>query len=130
MALTLEFAGGALGSIVAVYRDGQTRTFEHSTLVGSLGSLEIEDVTGAAVYRSTDLDRLEVFKPSPFTDEAVFTTTIGDHLRAFLACVSAGEPPPVPGIDGLRGLELVEAALRSHVENRVIPLATGSGIDE
>ena len=79
-------------------------------------------MTRTAVFRGTDVDRLEVFKPSPFTNEAAFTTTIGDHLRTFLARVSAGEPPPVSGLDGLRGLELVEAALLSHRENRTVVL--------
>jgi myo-inositol 2-dehydrogenase / D-chiro-inositol 1-dehydrogenase len=120
--LSLEFAGGALGSIIASYRDGQTRTFERAELVGSLGSVEVNDVTRTAVFRGADVDRLEVFKPSPFTDEAAFTTTIGDHVRTFLACVAAGEPPPVSGLDGLLGLELVEAALLSHRENRTVVL--------
>ncbi len=124
--LSLEFQGGALGSIVATYRDGQTRTFERAEIVGSLGSVQVDDVTRSAVFRGTDADRLEVFEPSPFTNEAAFLTTIGDHLRAFLARVSAAEPPPVSGLDGLRGLELVEAARRSHRENRVLLLAEAS----
>jgi predicted dehydrogenase len=120
--LGLEFADGALGSIVASYRDGQTRTFEHAEIVGSLGSVQVDDVTRAAVFRGADADRLEVFEPSPFTNEAAFMTTIGDHLRTFLARVSEGEPPPVSGLDGLRGLELVEAARLSHLENRVVSM--------
>ena len=79
--LTFEFASGALGSIVAGYRDGQTRTIGASRpRRAALGSVQIDDVTRAAIYRSTDLDRLELFEPSPFTDEAGFITTIGDHL--------------------------------------------------
>jgi predicted dehydrogenase len=100
--------------------------FERAEIVGSLGSVEVNDVTRSAVFRGTDADRLEVFEPSPFTNEAAFMTTIGDHLRAFLTRVSAGEPPPVSGLDGLRGLELVEAARRSHLDNRVVLLAEAS----
>ena len=37
--ISLEFAGGAVGAIVAGYRDGLTRTSERAEIVGSLGSV-------------------------------------------------------------------------------------------
>ena len=120
--LTLGFAGGALGVIVAGYRDGQTRTNERAEIVGSLGRVRVDDVTRSATFWTDDPDRREVFEPSTFGDAGAFHSTIGEHVRTFLACLSASRPVPVSGVDGLRGLELVEAALRSHAEGRDVAL--------
>ena len=83
-------------------------------------------MTRSATYWSTDPDRREVFTPSSFSDDGGFMATIGTHLQTFLACIAAGEPPPVTGLDGLLGLELVEAALRSHSENRAVTVGSAS----
>jgi predicted dehydrogenase len=120
--LTLEFASGALGVIVAGYREGQTRTVERAEIVGSLGTVRVDDVIRAATFWTDDPDRRQVFEPSTFGQAGSFDSTIRDHLYAFIARVSSGEEPPVTGIDGLRGLELVAAALRSHEEGREVVL--------
>src|SRR5262249_36030375 len=126
VALTLGFDGGALGMIVAGYRDGQTRTVERADVVGSLGTVRVDDVVRSATFWTVDPDRRQVFEPRTFGDEGSFDSTIRDHLRTFLARLSTGEDPPVSGVDGLRGLELVEAALRSHAEGREVALTGAS----
>src|SRR4051812_11390054 len=78
--LSLEFTGGAVGAIVAGYRDGLTRTAERAEIVGSLGSVGINDVTRSASFWTTDPDRCEVVSPGAFTDQAGFYTTVGEHL--------------------------------------------------
>jgi predicted dehydrogenase len=124
--LTLGFADGALGAIVAGYRDAQTRTVERADIVGSLGTVRVDDVVRSATFWTIDPDRRQVFEPGTFGDEGAFDSTIRDHLRTFLARLAAGEDPPVSGVDGLRGLELVEAALRSHAEGREVELTGAS----
>jgi myo-inositol 2-dehydrogenase/D-chiro-inositol 1-dehydrogenase len=124
--LSLDFEGGAVGAIVAGYRDGLTRTSERTEIVGSLGSVQVDDVTRAATSWTTDPDRCEVSTLGLFTGEAGFHATIGEHVKAFLESVAAGSSPPVAGLDGLRGLELAEAALRSHAEGRPIMVAEPS----
>ncbi|MFO0890542.1 MAG: Gfo/Idh/MocA family oxidoreductase [Isosphaeraceae bacterium] len=111
--LTLEYEDGAIGSIAAGYRDGQSRTWERALIIGSRGTVEVDDVTRSATFWASDPDRREVFEPSPFSDSGTFTATIGRHLTCFLECIRTGEPIPVAGEDALRGLELVEAARRS-----------------
>jgi myo-inositol 2-dehydrogenase/D-chiro-inositol 1-dehydrogenase len=118
--LSLEFETGALGRIVAGYRDDQSCTVEQACIAGDRGSVHVDDVTKAATFWSTDYVRRTVFEPSPFSDEASFSSTITQHVQRFLECVSVGNPPPVSGIDGLRGLELVEAAIQSHSDNCVV----------
>ena len=95
---------------MAGYRDRQTRTTERAEIFGSLGTVRVDDVTRSTTFWTNDPDHREVFEPSTFGDAGVFHSTIGEHLRTFLACLSACRPVPVSGVDGLRGLELVEAA--------------------
>jgi myo-inositol 2-dehydrogenase/D-chiro-inositol 1-dehydrogenase len=120
LVLTLGFATGAMGVIVAGYRDGQTRTTERADIIGSLGTVRVDEVTRSATFWTNDPDRREVFEPGLFSDEGAFDGTVREHVCAFLERLAAGEPPPVSGGDGLRGLELAEAALRSHAEGRLL----------
>jgi myo-inositol 2-dehydrogenase/D-chiro-inositol 1-dehydrogenase len=120
--LTLGFASGALGVIVAGYREGQTRTVERTDLVGSLGTARVDDVVRSATFWTDDPDQRQIFEPATFGDAGSFRSTIREHLQLFLARVAVGAEPPVSGFDGLRGLELVEAALRSHAEGREVAL--------
>ena len=77
VALTLEFAGGAVGAIVAGYRDGLTRTSEHADDRRQPWLRGDRRRDRSRSLWTTDPDRLEVFTPSPFTDEAGFY----DHDR-------------------------------------------------
>jgi myo-inositol 2-dehydrogenase/D-chiro-inositol 1-dehydrogenase len=122
VSLVLEFAGGALGKIVAGYRDDQARTVEQAHLVGERGSLHVEDVTGAATSWAADLRHRQTYEPETADADSAFPATITLHVHRFLECVAAGSPPPVPGLEGLRSLELVKAALRSHSAAGFVPV--------
>jgi predicted dehydrogenase len=106
--ITLRFAAGAVGSIVSGFRDEQARTREECVFFGSRGTIVVEDVTRRASLWEKDPGCREVFEPNGFAGPTDFHATLAAHLQAFLASLSRGEPIPVTGQDGLRGLELVE----------------------
>jgi predicted dehydrogenase len=128
VALSLQFAGGAVGAIVAGYRDGQTRTAERMDLAGRTGALTVEDVTRRVTLYREDPDRVEVFRNDHFVHGDAFYDTLGEHLLDFLACLRARRVPPVSGFDGLRGLELAAAALRSHELGRPVETPAFQGV--
>ena len=111
--LSLDFAGGAIGTIVAGYRSGQSRTAEWMELSGSAGSLVVEDVTRRVILTGADPDRRQVFEPSPFAAAGAFYDSLVEHVQTFLAHVARGAAPPVTGRDGLASLLLAEAAIES-----------------
>lgn len=113
--LSLRFAGGAVGAIVAGYRDGQSRTWERATFEGTQGRIVVDDVTRRVLVSGTDPDRFQTYQSDPFGSGGSFYETIAAHIRSFLDCLAAGTPPPVSGRDGLRGMEVAEAAVESHV---------------
>jgi predicted dehydrogenase len=122
LTVVLEFRGGGVGVIIAGYRDEQERTVEEAQIVGELGELHVNDVTGPATYLDSNLAGKEVYLPCRSNAVTAFSATIIQHVQCFLECVAAGSPPPVSGLDGLRSLELVEAALRSHSTGSFVPV--------
>ena len=51
-----------------------------------------------------------------------YTNAYANEIAAFVQAVSEGKPMPVTGVDGLRALELAEAALKSVETGRVVSL--------
>ncbi len=72
LVLTLGFADGALGVIVAGYRDGQKRTVERADIVGGLGTVRVDDVVRSATFWTDDPDRRQVFEPGTSGDAGSF----------------------------------------------------------
>jgi predicted dehydrogenase len=102
-----------VGSIVSGYRDGHERTTERAELFGSKATIVVDDVTRQASFYVTAPDRLEVHRPNLFRESDTFYDTLAAHTRAFLEEVGSGNEAPVPGRDGLRGMEIARAAIAS-----------------
>ena len=115
MALSFEFAGGAIGSLIGGWREGQTRTIEWMEVGGTLGAVEVEDVQKRARLHGLSPDTIEEYRPNYFFGEQTeFYHSLDAHLLSFLARIHRGEAPLVPGTEGVRGLEIVQAAIESH----------------
>lgn len=113
VSISLTFANGAIGTIVAGYRDGQTRTSEWMELGGTTGSITVEDVTRRVIVSGLDPDQRRTLEPNPFQAGDSFYQTLTDHVQAFVEHVAEGRQPPVTGRDGLISLQLAEAAIES-----------------
>jgi predicted dehydrogenase len=113
--LSFQFAGGAIGALVGGWRAGQTRTIEWMEVGGTHGALQVEDVQKGVRVHGLGPDTAEEFHPNYFWGEdTAFYDSLDAHLLAFLAAIRRGDPPPVAGREGVRGLEIVEASIESH----------------
>ncbi len=121
VSLSLQFTGGAIGTIVAGYRDGQTRTTEWLELGGTTGSIVVEDITRRVILSGTDPDQSESFEPNPFLGSHGFYDSLVEHVQVFIEHVARGAAPPVTANDGLIGMKLAAAAVES--------LASGTAIE-
>jgi UDP-N-acetylglucosamine 3-dehydrogenase len=113
VSLSLMLRGGAIGTIVAGYRDGQARTSEWLELGGTSGSIVVEEITRRVTLTGTDPDQRQTFEPNHFQDGAAFYDSLARHMRQFIEDLVAGRPPSVSGHDGLIGLKLAAATARS-----------------
>lgn len=125
--LSFRFRGGAVGSLTASYRDGQTRTTERLELVGANASLVVRDVTREVVVSRGDPDRSELLRANMFSRADGFFDTVSAHVIAFIDSVRSGEEPPVTGRDGLCGLKIVEAAIESHRRRMRVEISPDDG---
>jgi predicted dehydrogenase len=118
--LSCQIARGAVGAIVAGYRDGFVRTSERMEIEGTAGSLAVVDVTREVTVALLEPDRFETIRPNSFVEGDAFHETVRTHVRSFVASLVEGREPPVTGLDGLRGMIIAEAALESYQRGRPI----------
>ncbi len=118
--LSFQLAGGVVAAIVAGFRDDQSRTTERTEIVGTHGSIVVEDVTRDVKLFALDPDRVEVFRHNHFVAGDAYYGTLIDHVQDFLEHIAEGREPPIPGRDGLRGMHIAAAAVQSHREGKPV----------
>jgi len=116
VAIALEFANGAVGTMLGSY--DSSYAYPDSQLI------EVNGTTGRAVIRDTvrelELSRAgdEVtarWRAGYFDDEARwFAGTFDRHVDDVIRAVRAGGPPPIHARAGRRALELAQLAIESH----------------
>ncbi|MBI3922784.1 MAG: Gfo/Idh/MocA family oxidoreductase [Armatimonadetes bacterium] len=128
VSISFHFTGGAVGSLAAGWRSGQTRTAERMDLAGTRGALEVHDVQGRVRLLGLNPDHAEEFAPDPFLHKASFHDSLAAHVQDFLERLYQGEAPLISGWDGVRGLQIVEAAIESDKLGRRVSLPPEVGI--
>jgi myo-inositol 2-dehydrogenase/D-chiro-inositol 1-dehydrogenase len=111
--IAFRFRQGAVGAIAATYREGQTCTHETMTIVGSEGSLTVEDVTRSVTLVENDPEQRESWQADPWDPVTSFWETISAHVRDFVSKIKSGESPEVTGRDGVESLRIAAAAADS-----------------
>jgi myo-inositol 2-dehydrogenase / D-chiro-inositol 1-dehydrogenase len=115
LAVALEFANGAVGSLVGTYDSSYAYPFTHYLEVnGTGGRLLVEDtVKRFTISRAGEETRL-VWEAGYFNDfDREFHRTFDKLADALLSTLRSEGPPPVPARAGRRALELADAIIRS-----------------
>jgi len=118
LAVALQFASGAVGSLVGSYDSSyaypDTQVIEVN---GTEGRLVIEDTVKRLTLSAAGDETRRVWEAGYFNDEArTFEYTFDRHMDAILAAFRAGEQPPVHAREGRRALELAMGIIRSFEE--------------
>jgi predicted dehydrogenase len=118
LAVALQFASGAVGSLVGSYDSSYAYPDAHVVEVnGTAGRLIIEDTVKRLTVSTAGDETRRVWEPGYFNDEArTFEYTFDRHFDAVVAAFRAGEQPPVHAREGRRALELATAIIRSFEE--------------
>ena len=122
VAFSFRFEGDALGTLIGGWQEVPrwTRTSEWTEIGGTKGTVVIEDVMRAVKFWSVDPDHIERFCPNFFKGQTTFYDSLTNHVHCFLERLAEGKIPLVTGQDGLRGLEIVEAAIQSNQTGQVV----------
>ncbi len=121
-AFSFRFEGEALGTLIGGWQEVPrwTRTSEWTEIGGTRGTVVIEDVIKAVKFWSVDPDHIEHYRPNFFKGQTTFYDSLTNHIHCFLERLVEGKTPLVTGRDGLRGLEIVQAAIQSNQTGQAI----------
>jgi len=118
VAVALEFASGAVGTLLGTYDSSYAYPDTHRLEInGTQGRVLIQDtVRKLTLSRAGDETSL-VWEAGYFNDEARgFHGTFDRHVDALLDALRAGAEPPVHARAGRRALELAHAIVRSAAD--------------
>ena len=124
LAVALEFASGAVGSLVGSYESSYAYPWAQSLEVnGTSGRLLVQDtVKRLEISRAGDETR-QVWEAGYFNDfDREFHRTFDKHADALLRALRAGDGPPVHARAGRRALELAQLIIRSFEEGQRVPV--------
>jgi predicted dehydrogenase len=111
--LALEFANGVVGTLVTSYVAPTT------IRIGVIG-------TGAAAWNELDGKRLMVQSISdkePASVDVETLDTVADQLREFASCIQSGGAPETGGLEGLRVVAVMEAAIGAATNGGTVEVA-------
>ncbi|MFT3888768.1 MAG: Gfo/Idh/MocA family oxidoreductase [Arachnia sp.] len=120
VALALEFASGAVGTMLGSY--DSSYAYPDAQLVeinGTAGRLAIHDTVAALEISTAGDEERRVWQAGYFNDEARgFHQTFDRHVDQVLAALRAHQQPPVHARAGRRALQLAQAAIQSFERGR------------
>jgi predicted dehydrogenase len=128
VALALEFASGAVGTMLGTY--DSSYAYPDSQLVevnGTRGRATIHDTVRRLTLSTSGDEERRVWEAGYFNDEArSFALTFDRHVDALLQALRDGQAPPVPASAGRRALELAAVAVTSVEQGRRVVVPEGS----
>jgi predicted dehydrogenase len=125
VAIALEFADGAVGSLVGSYDSSYAYPMTHYLEVnGSTGRVFVEDTVRRFTLCRPGEEVREVWEAGYFNDvDREFHRTFDKHVDDVVAALRAGGPPPIHARAGRRALELAYACIGSYEQGRRIATA-------
>jgi predicted dehydrogenase len=123
LAVSLRFAGGAVGSLVGTYDSSYAYPETHRVeLNGTAGRVLIHDTVRRYTFTAAGSEVSEVWQAGYFNDDdRGFHRTFDRHVDAMLAAFRAGAQPPVHARAGRRALALALAIVRSFETGTRVP---------
>lgn len=121
--INLEFASGTVGHLTGSYDMAGRHPIEYCEVAGNKGRFVIDNVYENFTFYPHQSDELLVLRNSIMTGVASFHETFKNRLDHFIKQVKEGVAPDqmeASGADALSGQEVIEAAIRSHMENGAV----------
>jgi myo-inositol 2-dehydrogenase/D-chiro-inositol 1-dehydrogenase len=116
LVVAIEFANGAVGSLVGSYDSSYAYPNTHVVEVnGTSGRGLIEDTVKRLTLSRAGAETRSVWEAGYFNDvDREFHRTFDKHVDQLLPALAAANEPPIHARAGLRTLELADAIIRSY----------------
>ncbi len=112
-AINLKFTSGAVGTMIGSWDSSFNHPIEYMEVCGTRAYIAVENGLTELRIHPHDTEDITVWHPSPFHEGTRFFDSFRGHIHAFIEALNAGRPVPVTGLDGLRGLQIIEACIAS-----------------
>jgi predicted dehydrogenase len=122
VAIALEFASGAVGTLLGSYDSSYAYPDTHRVEVnGTAGRLLIQDTVRSFSLSKAGDENTMTWQAGYFDDEArSFGRTFDRHVDDVLRALRAGGPPPIPASAGRRALLLAQRCIESFTTRRAV----------
>jgi len=127
LVLALQFANGAVGSLVGSYDSSYAYPDTHVLEInGTRGRVLVEDTVRRYTFQEVGNETAEVWQAGYFNDiDREFHRTFDTHLDLVIEAFKQGQQPPVHARAGCRALALAHAAIQSFETGQRVTVSTG-----
>ncbi|MBM3236196.1 Gfo/Idh/MocA family oxidoreductase [Candidatus Poribacteria bacterium] len=123
IAISVKFANEAVGTLMASWDSAFTHPIELFEVCGRKGYLQVENIVEGVKLFLHDDQTVRSWKPSIFaTGELTFEKIFENRVHAFVDDILNNRTPYPTGLDGLKALQVVQAAIDSFEQRKTVRL--------
>ena len=123
IAISLKFECEAVATLLASWDAGFTHPIEFLEVAGPKGQIKIDNIMSGVTLAHHDNPVIQSWKPSIFNvDDNAFDGSFGFRMRAYVDDMLAGRVAGPTGEDGLKAVQIVDAAIRSFEQRKTVEL--------
>ena len=123
IAISLKFECEAVATFLASWDAGFTHPIEYLEIDGTLGQIKVDNIMSGVSFNRHDDPDVRSWKPSIFSvADLAFDGSFGYRVASFVDCLLEGRIAEPTGEDGLKALELIQAAIKSFEAKKTVEL--------
>jgi len=128
MAISIKFTAERVAVLMASWDSAFTHPIEIVEVCGSNGYMQVNNIVESVSFYPQGDPVVRTWKPNIFQAGALtFDKIFENRVHAFVNDLNAGREPAPTGLDGLKALYAIEAAIKSFEEKKAVKVPEWKG---